>query len=1238
MRINSLQFKNLNSLKGEWFINFDDAKFRDSGLFAIIGSTGAGKTTILDAICLALYHKTPRQDSITTSQNEIMTRHTGECSATVEFTLESKRYRAFWHQQRARKSATGKLQGAQVELAEIGQEDKPLETQLGKVRKKIEELTGLNYERFIRSVMLAQGSFTAFLKAKESEKAEMLEQMTGTEIYSAIGQKVFERQRQEQKALDLIEAQLKGCRLLSEEDLAEIRQEQADLKERLTQEQQNEASLKTQLDWLEALNKLENDKQKFSENEELAQKALLAFAQEQGVLDRYVPALDLKAIYQDRNRLAKDREKSQQEAEKFLELVKESQKNLAKALVEKGKLEQEFTKFKTRRAEQEELINKQVVPLDNDLQTLKNKAKELQEAWQKSQQEGKELLDQKRTVLAQTTQSEADLKKANDFLEANKELLKLNEKVPVYKAQLAMLSDLQAKLLKVKSQEKEQASQLAKEELSLKNLAEEGQALKQVFTEQQKTLVDLEKPYQDLLAGDSLESLNDQRQVLFIQKTEAEKIVDLSSKQQALVDEKAHLEKSCEAEEKTKKTADEKLKTLQENFDLVNELLESQQKNVEKDRQISDLSQHREALQEGEDCPLCGSVDHPKISEYKRKDLAASERQLSETRERLKAVNKELRDQEIALSLTLERLAKTKQAVAKQEESIQSLDADLKTLATKLKIDFDCRDKQQLQDFCQQQSTALKQLEFRLNNLHEMTKKLSLAKTSFAKAESDLAAKKILQEKAQESIKHLKLSLEKEQAEHLTVNADLADLECSLNEDLKSLKLDFNTQTANLLPLLEEKVNSIQTCLEGQSKLKETLAQSKIQQSHLEEQSKKAEVNSKSQEHALITNKASLDKLSAKRQELFADKVVSKEREQLIKSYEDLESSFKKSAETYHNIEKSEQVLAANLLTQQSRTSSLTEEHSKVCLNFEKQLADSSFASEEDFVAALIDEKLYADLKSKSELLNKALLSAQTELKAVVARRDEEQAKVESLEALKPFAKRFEDGRLILEEHELNELKAQLKESLEKLAKLQEGAGALKAKVQANNEAKKSSEDLVNKIELQKNQYQTWEALSNLIGDAKGDKFSKYAQSITLDYLTSLANVHLHRLFPRYQLSRAENLDLAVIDTYQEDIVRPVSTLSGGEGFLMSLALALALSDLASNKIHIESLFLDEGFGTLDEETLNTALDALDNLKNDGRMIGVISHVESLKERIDTQILVHAGNGISRLDESYKVK
>jgi len=232
-----------------------------------------------------------------------------------------------------------------------------------------------------------------------------------------------------------------------------------------------------------------------------------------------------------------------------------------------------------------------------------------------------------------------------------------------------------------------------------------------------------------------------------------------------------------------------------------------------------------------------------------------------------------------------------------------------------------------------------------------------------------------------------------------------------------------------------------------------------------------------------------------------------------------------------------------------------------------------------------------------------------------------------------------------LEEHKKIEIKIcpfdevveELKELNEKIEELQQNIGAISQTLKRDQEDRKKNEDKIIELEKKQEVFKIWVKLNEMIGSADGNKFAKFAQGITLDQLISLANNHLTILSSRYELQRSTELkqllEIEVCDSFQGDVVRPVSTLSGGESFIVSLSLALGLSELASQKISIDSLFLDEGFGTLDEDSLETALNALNLLQSRGKMVGVISHVEALKERIPLQIkVIPKGDGTSFIE------
>ena len=228
MKILKLHFKNLNSLVGEWEIDFTNPEYSEQGIFAITGPTGAGKSTILDAICLALFGRTPRLDKINSSQNEIMSRQSGECFASLEFKTAHGHYRTWWSQSRARKKADGKLQNAQ-HVIEDYTNNKILEDKLSKTLQVVTDVTGMDFEHFTRAMLLAQGGFAKFLQSSADERSPILENITGTEIYTQISRLVHERKNSEENILNTLNAQLSGIRILDHQDIILLQTELAQL-------------------------------------------------------------------------------------------------------------------------------------------------------------------------------------------------------------------------------------------------------------------------------------------------------------------------------------------------------------------------------------------------------------------------------------------------------------------------------------------------------------------------------------------------------------------------------------------------------------------------------------------------------------------------------------------------------------------------------------------------------------------------------------------------------------------------------------------------------------------------------------------------------------------------------------------------------------------------------------------------------------------------------------------------
>ena len=283
MKINKVTIKNINSLKGEFEINFKE--FEEEGLFAITGATGSGKTTILDAITLALFGRTPR---IKKSTEELMSKHTGECFSECEFEINGKVYISRFSQKRARSKPEGNIQTPKMTL--FTENGEILETKVSAVPKKVEKLTGLDFNRFTRSILLAQGGFDAFLKASVNEKAELLEKITSSKIYAQISTKVFEKTKEIENETLFLKREIENIEILREDEIQkyhlsieENKKEYEHLQKRKNSVQEKYQNLKRAKETEKLLYKEENykkslleKKEKFKEQFSLLQKALLA--------------------------------------------------------------------------------------------------------------------------------------------------------------------------------------------------------------------------------------------------------------------------------------------------------------------------------------------------------------------------------------------------------------------------------------------------------------------------------------------------------------------------------------------------------------------------------------------------------------------------------------------------------------------------------------------------------------------------------------------------------------------------------------------------------------------------------------------------------------------------------------------------------------------------------------------------------------------------------------------------
>jgi exonuclease SbcC len=277
---------------------------------------------------------------------------------------------------------------------------------------------------------------------------------------------------------------------------------------------------------------------------------------------------------------------------------------------------------------------------------------------------------------------------------------------------------------------------------------------------------------------------------------------------------------------------------------------------------------------------------------------------------------------------------------------------------------------------------------------------------------------------------------------------------------------------------------------------------------------------------------------------------------------------------------------------------------------FKLELKNSGFFNEENFIEKSLVIKELEALEKKAKSLDSQKISIDATINDRTKRLDKElEKKLTDL----PF----------------EELENKKNEFEENLKILQADTAEKNHRLKENNSSKEKSEELLKKLEMQKTECSKWDRLHFLIGSADGKKYRNFAQGLTFELMVSHANIQLEKMSDRYLLTRDKNepLDLNVIDNYQAGEIRSTKNLSGGESFIVSLSLALGLSKMASRKVRVDSLFLDEGFGTLDDDALDTALETLASLKEEGKIIGVISHVSALKDRIPAQIQINPLSG-----------
>lgn len=1227
MKILSLRFKNINSLKGEWKIDFTQPPFADNGLFAITGPTGAGKTTILDAICLALYHRTPRLNNISKTTNELMTRGTAVCESEVEFEVKGQGYRAFWSQRRSRDKVDGNLQEAKVELAKVD-DGVIIASQVKKKNQKVEAITGLDFARFTKSMMLSQGQFAAFLNADANDRAELLEELTGTEVYGLISEKVHEHFTLTKNELAQLKAKADGVELLTTEQLNELAVLQAQLSEQEASSETQHKELQQHKLWWEQVNAAKQTLEQAVQNYNQAQQALQQEHESLDKLAKSEPAEKLRTCSTLKKSAVKNASAAKNERDRLFALQQQESDKSQLATEKTNQAQQVLLSAKQVQQDLEVLLNEKVVPLDaqcaqavDELAKIQAQIQELDEALAQNEAQLQRQQDDQKQAQKQRDQF-------NQYLTDNAHDEELVKQLPLWQVSFSRLSQLA-------SRKDEQLKLVAQQEQELQALSRVGLQSDSLLAEQAKqveqakiALSSVEHGIANVLNGSDESELTNQYTQLTEQQGIRHELQSTAKQSQHLEGEKSQL-KAQEAQFiKSTGALEEQVQGLRSQYKQKRDHLKDLDTLILQEKRIADLSAERAKLQPEAPCPLCGSKDHPLVENYQALDVSETEQRFQQLKTELEQIEQQASQLKDTLNKEQAQLSACHQQLEKIHQQQQELAQQWQKNIQLLGVDFELNELERLAEYLDKVNQQQVQLAAQFEQLKQLN------------ADKQAATKQVMTAEQQLSECRHQITLNVQQIESTTKSLAV------LNTDVESITSEWQTLNSELtgqlstLSLAMPNLKQVQDWLQQQQKKAEQWQQANKQSVISQESVQRfaAEVKNLTQKVQELTQskqkqvdqhtklETDLKALQAQRFELFSDKQVTQERDKAGKEREYAEQAFTEAQTAEQALVQALQKTVGQYSAAEQAVTKWEKEAHDLQLNWDEQLALSPFKTELDFEAALLTEAEREQLLALKQKLN-------TQLERTLALKEQSEMKFSE------FTEHKDHDRYI--KVPLEQVATELENLTQHLKSIAHQLGETKRSLDDDTLRRSNQKELFTQIEQFQQHYDDIAYLHSLIGSQKGDKFRRFAQGLTLDHLVYLANRQLDHLHGRYLLQRkqSEALELQVLDTWQGDTVRDTKTLSGGESFLVSLALALALSDLVSHKTSIDSLFLDEGFGTLDSETLDTALNALDSLNASGKTIGVISHVEAMKERIPVQVRVKKinGLGVSQLSKEYAV-
>ena len=1210
MKLCKLKLKNLNSFRGDIELDFEKSPLDVASLVAITGPTGAGKTTLLDAICVALYGKTPRLTGIGSQNPSYLLSH-GEtdCYAEVHFMTNGIRYLAEWSLRR-RNSPKGRLlstENGELISDRLSARGKTLGASRNTISEEITDILGLDFDAFKRSVMLAQGEFAAFLKATNEERRTILEATAGVGIYEDLKKRLNEKVRAVKDEQEGVLKRLNAIPEASREQLAEAEAELDSL-----QASSQALSLKNE--------KIQKKKEQEKKREEEFAELQTSEERRDELLNKQpmIEALEVERERADRaNRLLPEKQAfdtSKLELEKTGEALRQAEIELAEAqkrfdknqvyFDEKDEAYQLTKTVGERKIETYREAQSDVERAHTQFQLVEERRPRLQELEEQIDSFSTELVDKRH----KQSSLEADIHKAETFLAEN--LLPLDRQ--------SRLIEAKELLVEFRSQRQQQEGKSNSQSEHTSEIDRLAGELKKLSKNREKLLVDKENAAATLAKVDTelktfqetgnLENWQNQREKAR-QALSVAQGYEFSHDQ--LRDKKhdaAALQERIAALNGSLNDVKEKLKV---QFYLCKRA-EAEVTRLEAEKELAllanPINQLRRQLEPGQPCRVCGATDHPCADEVE----LGSEAQLEIAQNALDAAETEARDTQ-AHNKKLEqeqvRLQQDKANITSQVDTcmmeIESLKDAIESTRTQWQALYEMVEisSEWVGEKINEAETAIENLSNARNAYNQALNDLKMVSEKFTTCERDIVRENNLLEDNEKKLRAVTTEIE-------ILSVDIEESETHFWKLLPDSCHGVDIEDA--INQFEDKIETVAVYEQERDEKQNELVQYNIVIKEGQKSLERERENHEKLQAEIASYQSEgdgfLDTARGKTSGLITEVAIDSAIEKLHATIQEKADQRDEADQKLRQSRDQHTEKRANHRNCQNRQTECGKNFETASAAYFDKLSSVGFDSLEAHDSAFRTDSQMQQVGTKIDDF--------TQEKHLIAE------KIVELRA------QFEETPF--DPQVLGRLTAQVKEIDAQIDEVQRDIGAQEKTIADLTDALSKREALDDEIQTAADELSRW---SNLRGAIPENQLRDFALDIMFKQVSRIANAQLEYLtLERYQL-KVENIGkLTIIDRWNANEGRPVETLSGGESFLTSLALALALSELSRGRSQIHSLFLDEGFGTLDSETLDVAIAALEGLQMQGRSIFLISHVSELTRRIPVRIAVQkSANGSSQL-------